>query len=101
MAGLGGYSGWRWIFIIEGLITVVAALIANPFVPDWPEHAKFLNAEERSLLGRRLAADGEVGRMDRREPKALIRALRDWKIYLGFVSLRVPIINEAWFQTLI
>ena len=88
MAGIGGYNGWRWIFIIEGLLTVIAAIIAKFFIADWPEDAKFLDAEERILLRRRLAEDGEEGRMDRLDREAKIRTFKDWKIYLGFVSLR-------------
>lgn len=83
MAGIGGYNGWRWIFIIEGLLTVVAAVVAKFFIADWPEKAKFLNVEERTLLLRRLAEDGEEGRMDRLDRKAKFRAFTDWKIYLG------------------
>ena len=85
MAGIGGYNGWRWIFIVEGLLTVIAAAIAKFFIADWPEDAKFLNAQERILLRRRLAEDGEEGRMDRLDRKAKIRVFTDWKIYLGFV----------------
>ncbi len=83
MAGIGGYNGWRWIFIVEGLLTVVAAVVAKFFIADWPEKAKFLNLEERTLLLRRLAEDGEEGRMDRLDRKAKFRAFTDWKIYLG------------------
>lgn len=84
MAGVGGYNGWRWIFIIEGLLTVIAAIIAKFFIADWPEEAKFLSIEERSLLRRRLAEDGEEGKMDRLDRNAKIRAFTDWKIYLGY-----------------
>lgn len=83
MAGIGGYSGWRWIFIVEGLTTVVFAIIARPFIVDWPERSRFLTSEERTLLLRRLSEDGAGGRMDRLDSKARRRAFGDWKIYLG------------------
>ena len=87
MEGVGGYSGWRWIFIVEGLLTVCAAVVAKFFIADWPEQAKFLNSEERALLQRRLAEDGAEGRMNRLDTKAKIRAFTDWKIYLGCVHV--------------
>lgn len=65
---------------------MVAAVVAKFFIADWPEKAKFLNAEERSLLRRRLAEDGEQGRMDRLDGKAKFRVFTDWKIYVGYVS---------------
>ena len=85
MAGISGYNGWRWIFIIEGLLTVVVAAIAYPFIADWPETAKFLNADERQLLLRRMDEDVQGARMDRLEAKARKRAFSDWKIYVGYV----------------
>ena len=36
MRGLGGYEGWRWIFIIEGLLSIVAAIPAKFIIADWP-----------------------------------------------------------------
>lgn len=37
MSGLGGKGGWSWIFIIEGLITIVIAVIGKFVVTDSPE----------------------------------------------------------------
>ena len=36
MNGLGGLSSWRWLFILEGAITIVAAVIAMFILPDYP-----------------------------------------------------------------
>lgn len=85
MAGVGGYNGWRWIFIIEGLATVVAAVASKFLIVDWPEKAKFLNDEERTLLLSRLKDDHGEARMDRLDRSAWKRILGDIKIWLGFV----------------
>lgn len=93
MAGIGGYNGWRWIFIIEGLITVVAAALGKFAVVDWPETAKFLNEDERALLIARLAADQGEARMDRLDRRAAKRAFGDWKIYcalLMYIGIVTP-----------
>lgn len=42
MDGLQGYSGWRWIFILEGLLTAVVAIGMKWWLVDWPEDATFL-----------------------------------------------------------
>jgi hypothetical protein len=44
-----------------------------------------LNKEEKALVAARLAVDnmGEVGRMDTLNRKALKRAFKDYKIYIG------------------
>jgi len=85
MAGIGGYNGWRWIFIIEGLATIVAAVIARVFIVDWPETSKFLTTDERQLLLRRLREDVSEVKMDHFDNKARRRTFGDWKIYVGFV----------------
>jgi hypothetical protein len=85
MAGIGGYDGWRWIFILEGLFTFLVAVVAFWVVPDWPETAKFLKPEERELLVRRLAMDVEDATMSHWNPKAAKRTFGDVKIYLGSV----------------
>ena len=39
--GMGGYLGWRWIFILEGVLTCVVAFFLYFVVPDFPEDAKW------------------------------------------------------------
>ncbi|GIK04455.1 hypothetical protein Aspvir_008538 [Aspergillus viridinutans] len=85
MDGVAGYSGWRWIFILEGLATIVVAVVSKFIIVDWPETAKFLTEDERALLLRRLSEDQGEARMDRLDKKSLRRAFSDPKIYLGYV----------------
>ncbi|KAF7193225.1 putative transporter [Pseudocercospora fuligena] len=70
MDGVAGYSGWRWIFILEGIFTTVVGLCAKWFIPDWPETAKFLTHEEKELLVARLATDVADAKMNRLDKKA-------------------------------
>jgi predicted MFS family arabinose efflux permease len=50
MDKVGGYSGWRWIFIIEGLLTVLTTCIGLLFIPDYPDNSKFLKPEEKAYM---------------------------------------------------
>ncbi|EEH37164.2 high-affinity nicotinic acid transporter [Paracoccidioides lutzii Pb01] len=84
MDGARGYSGWRWIFILEGVATVVAAVFSKFLIPEWPEKAKFLAEEERKLLLHRLATETETAKMNRLDKNAMKRAFTDVKIYMGF-----------------
>ncbi|KAI9872441.1 MAG: hypothetical protein M1830_001614 [Pleopsidium flavum] len=94
MDHLGGYAGWRWIFIIEGLVTIVISAAAKFIIADWPEDAKFLSAEEKARLLKRLEGDANrgVAKMDRVDRPALKRIVFDWKVwvaaamYLGAVN---------------
>lgn len=49
MDGIGGKPGWAWIFIIEGLFTVVCALVTPFILQDFPDTAKFISEPERKL----------------------------------------------------
>jgi len=75
MDGLGGLEGWRWIMIVEGLITVVAAVAAFWLVLDIPARTTFLSAEEKELLLHRLSVD-EFG-----EEEALLTAEEQQRIH--------------------
>lgn len=96
MDGLGGYEGFRWIFIIEGLATAVIGALSKFWIVDWPETAKFLSDDERAMLIRKLAVDVGDARMDRLDSKSIRRTLLDWKIWCGTVY--VP--NCPSFQNL-
>lgn len=74
-------GGWRWIFIIEGLLTVVVAVAFKFLVVDWPETAGFLTPSERALLTQRLEADSANAHMDVLDSRAVKRILCDWKVY--------------------
>ena len=84
MQGIGGYNGWRWIFIIEGIATVIFAAVSKLFIVDWPETSKFLTVEERQLLARRLSQEMPEAKMDHLDKTARRRILTDWKIYVGY-----------------
>ncbi|KAK7931311.1 Pantothenate transporter liz1 [Apiospora marii] len=63
MAGYGGLAGWKWLFIINGIITCPVAIGGLLYFPDTPEltRAKWLSKAERQLALDRLPpkrADG-------------------------------------------
>jgi len=58
MHNLGGRPGWAWIFIIEGVFTVLFGLVTFPFLPRTPKEARFLSDEEKEYVAEMLALDG-------------------------------------------
>jgi MFS family permease len=81
-------AGWRWIYIIEGAITVAAALGAWFFLVDFPQKAKFLRDEERIRVVERLNKDRGDGEHDQITGSKILLHLSDWKLW-GF-ALIVP-----------
>ena len=62
MDGFGGLRGWQWLFVLEGIPTVILGIVCLAFLTDRPEHAKWLSNEEREWLTTTLANES-------REPK--------------------------------
>ncbi|NML34492.1 MFS transporter [Paraburkholderia antibiotica] len=54
---LGGLSGWRWMFVAEGVVPVLLGLYTLLRLPETPHDAAWLGADERALLLARLDAD--------------------------------------------
>lgn len=88
MDGVGNYSGWRWIFILEGILTVVVAVIAYFTLYDFPETAGFLTEEERAFVVWRLKYQGNeegatvmVAQDDSFQWKYVKAAFLDWQIW--------------------
>lgn len=76
----------RWIFIIEGIVTVVMGFVTKFWCTDWPETASFLTEDERALLIARLSADTGDAVMNRLDKRAARRIFSDPKIYLGVLA---------------
>ncbi|KAF8974760.1 MFS transporter [Flammula alnicola] len=60
MDGVGGLAGWRWIYILEGLATIICSIIAAYFLPETLAAASFFTEEERAFAIRRFELDGNT-----------------------------------------
>jgi MFS family permease len=101
MDGLRGYHGWRWIFILEGCLTCVVAVVFFFFIPSFPEDAKWLTEEERSYVKARLQVDQGRSAAERKITLSDVgRFFTDYKVYIGglmYFGLIVPAYGYAFF----
>ncbi|KAF2821798.1 MFS general substrate transporter [Ophiobolus disseminans] len=91
MDGVGGLEGWRWIFILEGILTVIVAVVAYFTLYDFPETASFLTEEERAFVVYRLKYQDfkdereegavRVAQDDSFQWKFVKSAFLDWQIW--------------------
>lgn len=85
LKGRAGLSGWRWIFIFEGLITCLLGIAGYWLLVDFPDSKRsswrFFGQKERAWIIAKVEADrGDV----QIQPFNLIRYLRtgtDWKVW--------------------
>ncbi|KAF8682870.1 MFS general substrate transporter [Rhizoctonia solani] len=86
MDGIGGKPAWAWIFILEGLATVLAGAASFWIIQDFPDEAKFLTEEERAFIVRRLQSDDQFSAAgEKLRAKYIFQALKDWKTWLGML----------------
>ncbi|KAK8112149.1 Vitamin h protein [Apiospora kogelbergensis] len=85
MDGVAGYRAWRWIFIIEGLITILVSFASYFFIVPFPADSTFLAPEDKDLLLARLRDDGGAVSHDRLPVSRLYEYFRDWKIWVAVI----------------
>lgn len=84
MDGVRGLAGWRWVFIIEGIITCVVAMGCFFVVPDFPEDVKWLTPEEREFLRDKLAQDAGKSAVDVKTGwRDILAVFKDCMCFLG------------------
>ncbi|RZL94916.1 MAG: MFS transporter [Variovorax sp.] len=81
MEGLGGMHGWQWLFIVEGLPTVLLGFLLYRLLPNRPAEASWLDDGEKAHVQSVLDADHKVGEKPGHHGK-LAAALADPKTYL-------------------
>ena len=59
MDGVHGLSNWRWIFILEGMLTMLIGIAAFFLIPDFPQEARWLTDEERKFVMARVGTKEE------------------------------------------
>ncbi|KAJ0119932.1 hypothetical protein J7T55_000782 [Diaporthe amygdali] len=81
--GARGLESWRWLFIIEGSITVFVALCSLAMLPDWPSTTRWLTPTERAVAEWRLVRDaGQIDEDDERWSYGFKLTFKDWRVYV-------------------
>lgn len=89
MDGIAGLGGWRWIFILEGILTVCVGTSIPWLLPDSPMDASFLQPEEKQFIIAKMRQDVGVhtdsanAEKDKFEWRYVKEVLLDLKIYLA------------------
>jgi len=90
--GVDGHAGWRWLFIIDGIITLPLALFGYLFFPNLPQGGKrtwWITEAEHVLSVKRMNAIGRAGKQPWSWAKAK-RILLSWHTYL------LPLLYIVW-----
>ena len=107
MEGVGGLRGWRWIFILEGLATVVLAVFAYGLILDFPDKAAekgFLTVEERDMILTRIQrdrGDAEHDPLTWKKAAKYAMDIKPWLYGIMFMNTTMPTYAYAYFLPII
>ncbi|KAF5721331.1 tartrate transporter [Fusarium globosum] len=95
-----GLSGWRWLFILEGIPSVISSAFVWFGLPDFPESASWLSAEEKDIAAYRLSEQGSHGdskSMTWEDAKSTLLEWRLWCHYLIYFGISAPFSSLSLF----
>ncbi|KKP02020.1 major facilitator superfamily transporter [Trichoderma harzianum] len=105
MRGIAGWGGWRWLFLIEGILTLIIGTFSWVLMPPGPCQTRnwfrgkdgwFTEREEFIMVNRLLRDDPSKGDMNNRQgvgPSLLLKVLHDWEqwpLYLLGLVVYIP-----------
>jgi len=91
MDGAGGLSGWRWLFLLEGIPSVLVGVLVLMLLPNGPRDAKWLSEEERDAI---LSAV-------EREKASKAPAASEHNLMSAFTDIRVWALAAIYFSGVI
>lgn len=99
--GKRGLTGWRWLFLFYGILTVVIALIAYLTVTDFPDKATFLDPEEKRIVTLRIERDRADSKPDPLTMAKIGKYLLQWRPWcfaIFFMSTTTATYSLAYFM---
>ncbi|KAH8881032.1 MFS general substrate transporter [Thozetella sp. PMI_491] len=81
--GRYGIAGWRWLFIVEGVVTVGCGILFAMVMPEYPHNARLLKPIERDFAVWRLEMEAGAGEAheDTSTWQGFKLAMTDFKIW--------------------
>ncbi|KAJ9075766.1 hypothetical protein DSO57_1032570 [Entomophthora muscae] len=98
LQGVWGMKGWQWLFIVEGVPTVLMGIATWWILPATPNHAPWLSASEHMLLEHRLQKDYVDLDISRFEMREFVGVFTDYKTYMFvilFAGINCPAYSMA------
>ncbi|KAL7421072.1 High-affinity nicotinic acid transporter [Cryptotrichosporon argae] len=83
----GGLHGWRWMYLVEGLISAAIVPFAWFVIPNTPYELRWLNDAERDVLAKRAVMNRKFyDERDRFDWKFVRLAYQDWRTYVHAIN---------------
>lgn len=89
-AGQGGMAGWQWLFLLQGIPTVLLGVAVLFYLNDSLAQAPWLTAEEKTAMQTALDEDEAQRSSGTHAVHSFGAVLRDWHVWmLGFIYFSI------------
>lgn len=99
MQGTLGHAAWRWLFWIEGALTMLIAISAAFILPDLPHNTRGFTEEERQVAQLRMLEDvgeADTDSKDQGITDGLVMAMKDSKVWLMMFALTAFVVGLSF-----
>lgn len=100
MHGFLGFTGWQWMFVIEGLPAVLLAIVVWKILPDKPSEAKWLSDDDKNVLEQQLRSEDDGQQSEKADLRALWVVMKDpmiWLIIVVYFTHQVAVYSLSYF----
>ncbi len=80
MDGVAGWRGWQWLFVLEGLPSVLVGILVFVFLPNGPKSANWLTAQEQDMVVQRIQED-EASKVQLGKKAHFLDAFKDYRVW--------------------
>jgi D-galactonate transporter len=80
MDGVYGWRGWQWLFLLEGLPSVLVGVLVFVFLPNGPKQAKWLTAQEQDMVVQRIQED-DASKVELGKKAHFLDAFKDYRVW--------------------
>lgn len=100
LAGTLGLAGWRWMFLLEGLPSVLVGVAVLFFLDDGIQAARWLSAHEKAVLAANVSREEQ-----QKGAQTIAEAFREpkvWRLALVYFCLDMGLYGISfWLPTLV
>ncbi|KIW34299.1 uncharacterized protein PV07_01086 [Cladophialophora immunda] len=97
--GADGWSAWRWLFLIEGVVSVAWGFVVLLMLPPLPEQVRWGFTEEEKALARRRTIEGYNEPNAQIKPKQILAIFKDRRTYLYIIFYSCTNLSLACFSS--
>lgn len=86
MVGVGSLANWQWLFILEGIPSVIAGFLVLRYLPEKPANARWLTPAQRKMVSDTIAREDRAPEKHS-DLRALLRYPMLWLCALVYFCL--------------